>query len=343
MFSIYIKVSLFCFSFLLFLLLVEVELPIIGLETHYVTKSEFFQHSEAIDTSKAIKPIPLEVKLDITKVNLGFKLFHEPRLSKNNSLSCASCHNLKTAGTLNIAKAVGVNGVMSKRNIPTVFNSSYNALHHWDGKFDSLELQVSAPILNPNEMGSNWPNVIDKLNKDPYYVTSFENIYGAEISEKLIKNAIVIFESSLITPNSRFDQFLRGDKKALDQKEKDGYKLFQSLGCISCHQGINIGGNSFQKIGLFKKYTPIVDSNVPDLGRYEITGNEIDKYVFKVPSLRNVSKTAPYFHDGSVKTLEQAISLMAEYQLGRKLSSEDIEMIKAFLNALTGNFKGKPL
>ncbi|MFT5706454.1 MAG: cytochrome c peroxidase [Oceanospirillaceae bacterium] len=239
-----------------------------------------------------------------------------------------------------LAQVVGVHNQLSTRNSPTVFNSVFNFSQLWDGKFNTLEQQISGAILNPLEMGSDWQSVLDKLKQAPEYVKAFALLYDDAINPTSVKDAIATFERSLITPNSRFDQHLRGDSNALTAQEKEGYQLFSSLGCISCHQGINIGGNLLQKIGVFKNYKSIADL---DLGRFEITGDENDKHVFKVPSLRNVAKTAPYFHDGTVKTLEDAIRLMADYQLGREISAAETAKISAFLKTLSGTYQGEAL
>lgn len=311
-----------------------------------VEKLAVFQKPIETDTAflnDAIQPIPLTIELSPSKVLLGEQLFHDVRFSADNSISCASCHNLSTAGTVSAARATGIHNQLSKRNPPTVFNSAYNFTQLWDGQFDTLEQHVSGPILNPLEMASDWKTILGKLNQDPTYVESFVKLYADDITETSVKDAIATFEKSLITPNSRFDQYLRGNADTLTTHEKEGYRLFSSLGCISCHQGINVGGNLFQKIGLFKEYKPANSGAKIDLGRFEITGNNNDKHVFKAPSLRNVEKTAPYFHDGSVATLEDAINLMADYQLGRDITPMEVAKISAFLKTLTGTYKGEPL
>ncbi|MEH6444277.1 MAG: cytochrome-c peroxidase [Oceanospirillaceae bacterium] len=293
-----------------------------------------------ISAAVAIAPIPFNISLNPDKVLLGKLLFYDPRLSGDNSVSCASCHNLATGGTIRTAKVVGINNQLSTRNSPTLFNSAFNFTQLWDGKFNTLEQQIEAVILSPSVMGSDWLSVLDKLKQDPEYVKAFALIYEDVINKKSVKDAIATFERSLITPNSRFDQYLRGDTNALTAQEEEGYQLFSSLGCISCHQGINIGGNLFQKIGLFKDYKSNADV---DLGRFGVTGDENDRHVFKVPSLRNVAQTAPYFHDGTVKTLEDAIKLMADYQLGREISAAETTKISAFLKTLSGTYLGEAL
>ena len=221
-------------------------------------------------------------------------------------------------------------------NAPTVFNSGLNFKQFWDGRAATLEDQIEEPINNPLEMASSWSEIIPKLESDSEYVKAFDNIYDDGIQESNIKDAIADFERSLLTP-SRFDSFLEGEETAITPQEKKGYELFQSYGCIACHQGVNVGGNMFQALGIFNDYFSQQDDvSSNDLGRFNITQQESDRYVFKVPSLRNVELTAPYFHDGHVETLTEAIKIMAEYQLGRAIPNEDIEAITAFLHSLNG-------
>lgn len=272
------------------------------------------------------------------KIDLGKKLFEDKALSQNNSVACMNCHNLHHGGVDGLVKSIGVSGAIGDINSPTVFNSGFNFRQFWDGRARTLEDQIDGPINHPNEMGSNWADVVQKLKADAQYMNSFAKVYSDGITPENIKNAIATFERTLVTPNSRFDRYLRGDVKAISELEKSGYQKFKSYGCIACHQGMNVGGNMFQTMGVMGNYfadrgTPITDA---DLGRYKVTKNESDKYVFRVPSLRNIELTAPYFHDGSAKTLEQAVLVMAKYQLGLKLSSEDVKAIVAFLKTLTG-------
>jgi cytochrome c peroxidase len=291
-----------------------------------------------------ITPIPQDRKLDSRKVALGERLFHEPRLSKDNTLSCASCHDLRKGGTDQSPTSLGIGGARGKLNAPTVFNSGFNFNQFWDGRAHSLADQIDGPLQSPIEMGSTWDEVVAKLRGDPAYVAAFRQVYGAAIQPTHIKDAIVQFEESLYTPNARFDQFLRGDDTALTADEKAGYRKFKSYGCTSCHQGVNIGGNMFQTFGAMADYFVERGNITPaDFGRFNVTGKEEDRFVFKVPSLRNVALTAPYFHDGSVERLEDAVAIMGRYQLGRKLSDADTNEIVKFLKTLTGEYKGKPL
>jgi cytochrome c peroxidase len=291
-----------------------------------------------------IRPIPLEVKLDAKKVALGDKLFHDKRLSANNSIACASCHGLDRGGVDGQAVSTGINGAKGPINAPTVFNSGFSFRQFWDGRADSLEAQAAGPVHNPKEMGSNWAEVIAKLGRDDALVAAFKESYADGLQAKNIQDAIATFERSLTTPNSRFDKYLRGDQKALSADELQGYRLFKQYGCIACHQGINVGGNMFQQFGVmgdyFKQRGNPTDA---DLGRFNVTKNPADKHFFKVPSLRNIALTAPYFHDGSARTLNDAVDVMFKFQLGRSAPAQDKELIIKFLRTLTGEFRGKPL
>ncbi|MCZ6675756.1 MAG: cytochrome-c peroxidase [Candidatus Poribacteria bacterium] len=291
-----------------------------------------------------IRPIPLQIKLNPNKIELGKKLFHDPQLSRDNSISCASCHDLKTGGTDRRIRSIGIDSAVGSVNAPTVFNSGFNFKQFWDGRAETLEDQIDGPLNSPDEMGSSWEEVVTKLKKFSDYVSTFGDLYPDGIQAHNIKDAIATFERSLYTPNSPADQFLRGDSSALTDEEKTGYRLFKSYGCTSCHQGIGVGGNMFERFGVMGDYFAERGKvTEADLGRFNVTGDERDRYVFKVPSLRNVALTPPYFHDGSARRLEDAVATMAEYQLGRKLSPEEIDRIVKFLKTLTGEYGGKPL
>lgn len=275
---------------------------------------------------------------DPRRVLLGKLLFSDKRLSVDNTVSCASCHALDAGGADTKSFSSGVAGVLGEVNTPTVFNSGFNFRQFWNGRSKTLEDQIDHPLQNPSEMGSTWEGVIAKLQSDARYPALFAAIYKDGITTASIKDAIASFERALTTPNSRFDRFLRGDKQILTQKELQGYQNFKAFGCVACHQGLNVGGNMYQTMGVMGDYfkdrgTPIKQA---DLGRYLVTNDESDKHVFRVPSLRNVALTAPYFHDGTAKTLSVAVNTMAKYQLGRKLTSTQVEEIVAFLHTLTG-------
>ena len=280
-----------------------------------------------------IQPIPLKIDYDPQKVELGKMLYFDPRLSKSGFISCNSCHNLATGGVDNLPRSIGHKWQFGGINAPTVLNARYNIAQFWDGRAKDLKEQAGGPIENPVEMASSHAMAVKVVKSIPEYVKRFKQVYGTEqIDIDKITDAIAAFEETLITPNARFDQWLRGDDNALTEEEKEGYALFKSKGCISCHSGVAVGGNSFQKFGVVKPY----EKDTVNLGRYEVTGKESDKYVFKVPTLRNIELTAPYFHDGSTYDLSEAVDVMAEYQLGVQLTPEENRKIVAFLKTLTG-------
>ncbi|MDR2880711.1 MAG: cytochrome-c peroxidase [Azoarcus sp.] len=286
-------------------------------------------------------PVPLLNELQSGKVLLGQRLFHDPRLSGDGSVSCATCHLLTTNGADRRKIAVGAGEALGEYNTPTVFNSVFNFRQFWDGRAATLAEQVDSPLLNIAEMASNWTIVVRRVSEDDEYRKAFKREYDGEISEKTITDAITRFEATLVTPNAPFDRFLNGDTTAIRDEAREGYRRFIDYGCISCHQGINIGGNLFQRFGVIGNYfADRGNTTKVDLGRYNITGNEEDRYVFKVPGLRNVAVTAPYFHDGSADTLDSAIEIMGRYQLGRELSEEDRRHIAVFLESLTGEYQG---
>lgn len=280
--------------------------------------------------SDLITPIPLKTHYDSNKANLGKKLFFDTRLSKNNTISCASCHILEDGGDDNLPVSFGIDGKTGTRNSPTVLNAVYNYSQFWDGHAKNLAEQVKGPVHNPVEMGTNFKEIISKLNQDKGYKTQFTKIYKDGVTPFSIADAIAEFEKALTTPNSRFDKYLRGDKTALSADELQGYKLFKEYGCISCHNGVNIGGNLLQKIGVVKEFIH------QDFGLYNITKKEEDRYYFKVPSLRNIELTAPYFHDGRIPTLEKAVEKMMQHQVGFVLKEKEFENIIKFLKTLTG-------
>ena len=279
--------------------------------------------------AQPITPIPQTIDYDVKKAYLGKALFFDTILSIDNTISCASCHHLNNGGDDNLKFSFGVNAQEGDINSPTVYNSIYNFRQFWNGSAKDLAEQAKGPIENPVEMGNNFENLIVVLKKSAYK-NKFDNIYTDGITQENIVDAIAEFEKTLITPNAPFDQYLLGDEKAITQKQKEGYEIFKSKGCIACHHGINVGGNLYNKFGVMK------DVKSKRVGRYEVTKNEADKYYFKVPSLRNVAQTSPYLHDGRFEKLEDTVKFMAHYQLGRTISQEDVERIVAFLNSLTG-------
>ena len=296
------------------------------------------------ESTEPIQPIKAIAHLNSTKIELGRELFHDVRLSRNNRVSCAHCHDLTHGGADDRVRSVGVNGAVGLVNSPTVLNSGFNFSQFWDGRAPTLEAQIDEPVLSPLEMGSSWADVIAKLRASPEYIAAFRKNYGDQVRTDHVKNAIAEFERSLSTPDSPFDRYLRHETGALNQRAKRGYDLFKSFGCASCHQGENVGGNMYQKFGIMAPYfTDRGHITRADQGRFNVTGNPNDRYMFKVPSLRNVALTAPYFHDGSAATLPDAVRMMAKYQLGRHLTGEETDLIVEFLGTLTGQLEGQAL
>lgn len=293
---------------------------------------------------EAASPLPQHVVLDAKRVALGERLFHEVRLSSDDTISCASCHGLNTGGVDNRFRSIGVKGGVGGVNSPTVFNSGFNFVQFWDGRAPTLEAQIEGPVNHPLEMGSNWGLVTGKLRQDASYPRLFDEIYRDGITADNIKDAIATFERSLVTPDSRFDRFLRGEAAALNEDEARGYELFRSYGCSSCHQGVNLGGNMYEKMGLMGDYfADRGNLTEADNGRYNLNHDPRSMHEFRVPSLRNVALTAPYFHDSHAATLEQAVAIMAKYQLGRPMPVSDLNAIVSFLRSLSGTYKGKSL
>lgn len=290
-------------------------------------------------SNEPIRPLPSlqSLHLDGRKVKLGEALFNDVRLSKDNSVTCASCHQIGLGGADGRKTSVGVRGQIGPINSPTVLNSGFNFRQFWNGRARSLEEQAGGPVNNPLEMGSNWNEVVSKLNKDSVMVSRFRAIYPDGITGENVSDAIATYERSLVTP-SRFDRFLQGDDNAISEDEKRGYQLFKEYGCVACHQGVNVGGNMFQKFGVFSNYFD-TRGNVTeaDLGRFAVTKRNKDRHVFKVPSLRNVELTAPYFHDGSSATLDEAVDVMFANQIGRIATDEERPLIVKFLRSLTGD------
>jgi len=293
-----------------------------------------------------IRPLPAAPKLDPFKVSLGAQLFNDRRLSANNAMSCAVCHDLQSNGATNRAKDTGSFGQSMRRNTPTIFNSSLNFRQFWDGRTATQEGLITEVLLNPLVMRSTWADVLAKLRGDAALAKKFRSSYPDGVQQANVIDALSVYIQSLRTPNARIDRYLQGDITALSSDEVRGYQLFKGYGCVACHQGANIGGNMFQVLGVVGKrgeYFERHGSGTPDLGRFSISKEESDKFVFRVPSLRNVAVTPPYFHDGSAKTLPDAVRVMFEYQLGRKPSEQDVDLVVKFLNTLTGEYQGRPL
>ncbi len=291
----------------------------------------------------AILPIPLKIPHDEQKALLGEKLFHDKNLSPNN-VACATCHQLDKAGIDQLAQSINVKGGYDEMNTLTIFNSVFNFRHSWTGNFKTLEEQLNGVIHNPKHMNSSWSFIKNYLKKQKHYQQAFQKLFSNGITRKNIEDVFIHFEKTLITPNAPFDRYLRGDTNALSEEQKKGYQLFNSYGCIACHQGINIGGNLFARFGIYENpFKEQKKLNKIDWGRFSLTQNPQDKHVFRVPSLRNVAKTAPYFHDGRAKSLKAAIKAIGLAQLGREIPQADILMLEAFLHSLTGQYKGNSL
>lgn len=284
-----------------------------------------------------IRPLPPAPDKFAADVLLGRQLFHDRRLSGDNSISCSSCHQISEGGDDGLSVSVGIGGLLGVLNAPTVLNSGLSVAQFWDGRAGSLESQVQSPVHNPAEMGSSWTEVIPKLSADAALRDEFRKVYGQAIKPELIVSAIAAYERALTTPDSPFDQYLLGDEGAISVNARGGYELFKNIGCVSCHQGRSVGANMFQNFGILQDFeVQFPADTVVHYGRLNVTEHPEDRHRFKVPGLRNVELTAPYFHDGSSDTLEQAIEVMAAFQLGESLSKKEIGDLKAFLVSLTG-------
>lgn len=284
-----------------------------------------------------IQPLERPEGLDPVTVELGNLLYDDRRLSGDGKVACTSCHEIAQGGDDGRARSVGVGGQLGVINAPTVLNSGLNLAQFWDGRAASLEAQAEIPVTNPIEMGGRWDQVLKTLASDPHYVKRFDALFPDGITKANVIRAIATFEQSLVSVDSPFDRWLRGDIAALTSDEVAGYELFKSVGCIACHQGRNVGGNMYQRFGVLGDYFKDRGAiTKEDYGRFNVTGEEADRFVFRVPSLRMVEHTAPYFHDGSAATLEDAVRVMARYQLGRPLDDRDIELLVKFLKTLDG-------
>ncbi len=297
-----------------------------------------FTLAGAARTDEPLLPLRPFKNLDPAKVALGDRLYHDVRLSADNTTSCASCHDLSTNGSDSRPSSVGIGGAIGPIKAPTVYNAAYNFTQFWDGRATTLEEQAAGPVHNPIEMGSNWEQVLAKLKEDEELVDTFEALYPDGLTPDNITSAIADFERSLITLDSPFDRWLRGESAALSELQLKGYHLFKSYGCSSCHQGRNVGGNLFASMGAIGDYFGQRDRKIvqADLGRFNVTGEEADRHFFKVPSLRLAARQKFYFHDASQTRLSDAIRIMGRYQLGREIPDQDIAAIDAFLHALVG-------
>lgn len=294
-------------------------------------------------------PIPKDNPMSPAKIELGKKLYLDPRLSVDGTISCNSCHNVMGGGDDDRPVSAGVKGQLGTRSAPTVWNAAFLSVQFWDGKAKSLEEQAKGPMVNPIEMGApDHAFVVARLNKIPGYRQDFKTVFGGEDALNIdnVAKAIAAFERTLITPNSRFDRYLKGDKNALNEQEIRGMQTFEKAGCVSCHSGPNFAGPMLPEgVGFYQKF-PTYPGSVydkkynltEDPGRFGVTKEEKDKHFFRVPTLRNIAKTAPYFHNGSVDTLDEAVRVMAKVQLNKTLKEEEVADIVAFLKTLSGEF-----
>ena len=296
--------------------------------------------------NEPVRPIDQKLEYDQAKAALGFALFHDTRLSVDNTVSCASCHALETAGVDNHQYSHGVNDQLGGVNAPTVFNAVYNFVQFWDGRAATLADQAAGPPLNPVEMASeSFDQIIAKLKTDKKFVREFNAVYPDGLTAANLTDAIEQFERTLVTPNSAFDKWLLGDDSAITAEELEGYELFKKYDCATCHVGPNLGGLSYELMGLRRHYFAErgLELTHEDNGRFKETQLERDRHRFKVPGLRNVEHTWPYYHDGTRETLEEAVSDMGLYQSGVELKAAETDKITAFLKTLTGEYNGAPI
>ena len=303
-----------------------------------IASDDTLSRDQSAPSGDTIDVLPRPTHVDRDKVSLGKKLFRDQRISRDGKISCASCHDVAAGGADARALSIGTNGQIGAVNAPTAINVDFNSKLFWDGRASTLEDQIDGPLTNPKEMGASWDVVIHMLDDDASYHTAFADAYAGGVTRDNIKDAIAGYERSLVSIDAPFDRYLGGDRSALDAQQVEGYELFKTIGCVSCHQGRNVGGNMFEKIGIMDDYfaargVPITEA---DLGRFNVTHDPNDKFTFRVPSLRLASRTAPYFHDGSIATLDQAIVAMGRYQLGKQLDAHDVAAIKSFIESLAG-------
>jgi cytochrome c peroxidase len=294
--------------------------PLLGTASPTSAQSPMANRPASVEPITAIPAPPVQ---DPRRLALGEQLFHDTRLSHNNAVSCNTCHDTGTNGASARAHDLTPTGKAIELNTPTVFNAALNFRLNWEGNLRSFEEQVEESLKNPQTMGTSLEEVLAKVSADRELLAQFRDAYGHDPDRASLLNALATYERSLLTPDSRFDRWLNGDDKAITDAEFTGYQLFKSLGCSSCHQGVNVGGNMFQRHGIFH---PVATPR-PEL--------------LRVPSLRNVATTPPYFHDGSAATLMEAVQAMGLAQLDRVLTDQQTDGIVAFLNTLTGIYRGQ--
>lgn len=317
--------------------------------------SGYISTAAALEALPAQPPVPKDNPMTPAKIELGKQLFLDPRLSVDGTVSCNSCHNVMSSGTDNRSVSVGVSGQKGGRSAPTVWNAAFLTAQFWDGRAASLEEQAKGPILNPIEMGMPNPDLaVTRLKAIPGYQKQFAEVFGGSdpITYDNIAKAIATYERTLITPDSAFDRYMGGDKKALSEAAQRGMKLVDEVGCTSCHTGPVFAGPSTVAMGqgFFQKFPTYAGSKYDaayglllDEGRATTTKKIEDKNMWRVPTWRNVALTAPYFHNGSVKTLDEAVRVMAKTQLNKELKDEQVKDIVAFLDSLTGKFPAQTL
>ncbi len=293
---------------------------------------------------EAVQPLPDSIPVDAAKAALGERLFHDKRLSKDDTISCASCHDLAKGGTDQVQYSTGVGNALGGINSPTVFNAAFHVEQFWDGRAADLVEQADGPVNNPIEMASDWDAAKVKLEQDAEFTAAFMAVYPQGYTKEACTEAIAEFEKTLVTPNSRFDLYLKGNEDALTEQERAGYATFKERGCVMCHVGKAMGGQSFERMGrkadYFAKRGNLTDA---DNGRFNVTKDESDRHAFRTPTLRNIALTFPYFHDGSTSDLTEAVDVMATSMLDVTLSEEETMNMVAFLGTLTGQYKGQDL
>lgn len=319
--------------------LLVIPLLALGLPFNASAQSELMKSAQ-----KLFKPIPTSppsikgIESTPARIELGKQLYFDPRLSESHAISCNACHRIGMGGVDMQETSIGHRWQRGPRNAPTVLNAVFNTAQFWDGRAKNLEEQAGGPMVNPIEMGTTEKHVVEQLSGIPGYVTEFHDAFPDEkqpVTFENVRDLIALFEATLITPNAPFDRYLKGEENALNAQQKKGLQLFISKGCASCHNGINIGGGMYAPFGVVEK--PGAEFLPPnDHGRFEVTRTPSDEYVFKVPSLRNIALTLPYFHSGKSWSLRQAVAVMGSSQLGIKLSPKDVDDVTAFLLSLTG-------
>ena len=300
--------------------------------------------------NETIRPIPDSIAVDAAKVALGNMLYHDTRLSADGSVSCASCHGIDKGGVDNLQYSEGIDKQLGGVNAPTVYNAAFNFVQFWDGRAATLADQAAGPPLNPVEMGcKSFDEIVARLSEDKEFVAAFTEVYPEGLSQETITHAIAEYEKTLLTPNSPFDRYLKGDENAMTAEQVKGYDLFKQYNCATCHSGVNMGGLSYELMGSHANY--FKDREVQkkmaltdgDNGRWAQTNVERDRHRFRTPGLRNIELTYPYYHDGSIATLEEAVRSMGTYEVGVQIADEEVKTMVSFLKALTGEYQGVPL